>query len=99
MEGTHSGAAHEEVHPIGRTHVGEVHEGLCHVGAGQECEEGVAETTCDELTQSLSPIPWFQQGEEMEKIGSEIQAHREGARGNEFYDLVLFVIILLCFNW
>ncbi|GAB0181827.1 zinc finger and BTB domain-containing protein 5 [Grus japonensis] len=44
MEGTHTGAVHEELQPMGRTDVGEVHGGLSpvegpHAGAGAECEE------------------------------------------------------------
>jgi len=48
-----------------------------HAGVGEECEEeGVAETTCDELT--TTPIPHFPspcaaQGEEIEKIRSEVE--------------------------
>jgi len=32
MEGTHAGAAHEELQPVGMTHVGEVHGGLSPTG-------------------------------------------------------------------
>ena len=56
----------EGLQPVGRTHVGEVHEELSPVGGTPRWsrgrarspppeEEGVAETTCDELT--VNPIP------------------------------------------
>ncbi|PKU38018.1 importin-11 isoform x1 [Limosa lapponica baueri] len=56
MERTDAGAVYEELQPMGRTGGLEkiVEDGLLweepHAGAGEECEEGVAETTCDELT-------------------------------------------------
>jgi len=44
--GTHAGAVHGGLSPMGRTHA----------GAGEGCEEeGAAEPTCDELT--TTPIP------------------------------------------
>ncbi|GAB0179066.1 zinc finger and BTB domain-containing protein 5 [Grus japonensis] len=60
------GAVGEELQPVGRTHVGEVWEGLSpmrdtSLEQGQSVrspppeEEGAAETTCDELT--TTPIP------------------------------------------
>jgi len=36
VEGTHAGAIREELQPIGRTHVGEVHGGLSSMG-GTAC--------------------------------------------------------------
>lgn len=103
MEKTHTGAVNEIVQPVRRIHVGEVHGGLSPVGAGRSVrsppseEKGVAET-CDELTMIPIPHPQFLWGEEMEKFGSEVQAQGEGARTNGFYGLVLFFIILLCFD-
>jgi len=62
----HTGAACEELQPVGRTHIGEVHGELSTVGRTPRWsrgsvrspppkEEGVAETTCGELT--VTPIP------------------------------------------
>ena len=61
MERTHAGAVHEELQPIERTHIGEDRGGLSwerdptleqgkSVRSPPPEEEGVAETTCDELT-------------------------------------------------
>ena len=61
VERTHSGATHEELQPVGRTHFGEVLGGLSlvgggpHAGAGEESEEeGVAEITLDHTPHSPS---------------------------------------------
>ena len=60
-------------------------------------EEGAAETMCDELTTTPIPHPpvllW---GEEVEKSGVKLSpGRREGWGEGVFYDLVLFLIILL----
>jgi len=67
MEGTHTGADHEELQPMGRTYIGEVYGELSPMSgtftldqgkSGRSLppeEEGVAQTTCDELT--ITPIP------------------------------------------
>jgi len=63
MERTHTEATHEELQPVGRTYVGEFLKDCIqwagpHAGAGEECEEeGLAETTCDELTSPPIPHP------------------------------------------
>ena len=61
MEGTHAGAVCEELHPVGRTHVAEVHRGLSPMMRDPMLEQGksvrspapeedeAAETTCDGL--------------------------------------------------
>jgi len=63
----HIGAVHEELHPVGRTYIGEVFGELSLVRATFTLElgksvrsppseqEGAAETTCNELT--ITPIP------------------------------------------
>lgn len=83
-----AGAAREEPQPMGRTRVGEVHEGSPPVG-GLPCwsrgrspppEEGVTETICEELIASPIPCLLAQLGEEEEeKIGSEIEPGDKGA--------------------
>jgi len=65
VEGTHTGAVCEELQPMGRTYVGEVCRelsplrGTFTLEQGQSVRslegQGVAETTCDELT--ITPIP------------------------------------------
>lgn len=63
MERAHAGAVIEELQPLGRTHVGEGHEGLCsweepHAGAREEHEEeGAAETKGYGLTIAHIPHP------------------------------------------
>jgi len=66
-EGNHAGADHEELEPVGRTHVGEVCgelspvRGICTLEQGKSMRtllperQGAAETTSDELT--TTPIP------------------------------------------
>lgn len=63
MKGIHAGAVHKELQLVGKTHTGEVHEGLSPMGR-TSCrnrertplpeEEAVTET-CDEL--SVTSIP------------------------------------------
>lgn len=70
MEGTHIGAAHEELWPVGMTYAGEVCEGLSLVEQGKSGrspseEESAAETTSDGLI--TTPIPqrhWWGEGTE-----------------------------------
>lgn len=65
MQGVHAGTVHEELQPIGRTHVGEVSscgsnptlEQRKSVKSPPSEEGGVEETTPDELTASPVPIP------------------------------------------
>jgi len=77
MGRTHAGAVREELQPVGRTHIGEgcgelrdltLERGKS-VRSPPPEEEGVAETTCDELT--ITPIPHppvpLREGEEGEK--------------------------------
>ena len=66
-EGTHAGAVHEEMQPVGRSHVGEVcgelspMRGTFTLEQGQSVRslppegQGAAETMCDELP--ITPIP------------------------------------------
>lgn len=60
MESTHTGTVPEELQPVGRTHVGDVHENCLqwegpHTGAGEDCkEEGLH--GC-ELTIAVIPHP------------------------------------------
>jgi len=51
-----------------------------HAGAGEECvEEGVAETTCDELTTTPILCPHAPLGEEeVEKKGSKVEPGKKG---------------------
>jgi len=61
--GTHAGAVHEELQPVGRVHSGELSpmRGTFMLEQGQSVrsppseEEGAAGTMCDELT--VTPIP------------------------------------------
>ena len=67
MRRTHTGAVHEGLQPVGRTHIGEVRGELSPVRGTSRWsrgsvlrspppeEEGAAETTCDERT--ITPIP------------------------------------------
>jgi len=76
---THTGAVHEEMQPVGKTHVGEVCEELSSargtfmleqgksVRSPPPEEEGVAETTCDELTVTPFPYSPCAAGEEEEE--------------------------------
>ncbi|KAK4816051.1 hypothetical protein QYF61_011059 [Mycteria americana] len=58
-----------------------------HAGAGEECEEeGAAQTTHDELTATPIPCPLVPLvGEQVEKIGSEVEAEKKGGtcKGHE----------------
>lgn len=86
-----AGAAREELQPMGRSRVGEVHGGLSPVGGplgwstGRSPppeEEGATETICEEL--STNPIPCLPaqlREEEVEKIRSEIEPEKKGAVG------------------
>ena len=58
-------------------------------------EEGAADTTCDELTQTLIPRPPAPLGGGGRKFGSKVKPRKKGGVGGRcFSDLVLFLIIL-----
>jgi len=57
-----------------------------HAGADEECEtEGVVETRCFELTTSPIPCPPVPlTGEEVEKVGNEVEHGENGRLGEVF---------------
>lgn len=86
----------EELKPMERTHVEEVHGGFSSMGgtqagAGKDCEEflpgeeGTTEAACDELTRD--PIPHIPEslGRKRERTGSEVEpGKKRGVRGRCF---------------
>ena len=60
-------------------------------------EEGAAETTCDELTQTPIPRPPAPLGgeEEVEKIGSEVEPRKKGGVGGRCFK-IWFYFSLSC---
>ena len=91
------------MHPVGRTHLGEGHEGQYpvgpHAGAGEECEEeGAAEMKHYELPLTLIPFPSFcaTQGRGSRRLRSEVELGEEGRCGKKVVlDFFLFLITLL----
>ncbi|KAM9590860.1 uncharacterized protein ACIBXB_005909 [Morphnus guianensis] len=103
VERTHAGAVRGELQPVeGPTLEKFVEDCLPwegpHAGAGGEFEEeGVEETTCDELTAiPVPPSTCATQGEEVEKIRSEAEPGKKGGvRGRCFKIFFSFPITLL----
>lgn len=82
MKRTHTGEACEELQPMGRTHIGEVYEGLSLMagtptGAGDECEEEVAETRHDELIAISIFCPPAPLARRQRKIGVKLSLRKK----------------------
>ena len=90
---THAGAVHEELQPVGRTHVGEVCGELCpltgtftlelgkSVRSPPPEEEGAAETACDELTIIPIPCPPAPLGGRKQRNRSEVEPGKKKGEG------------------
>jgi len=90
---THTGAVHEDLQPVDRTHFGEVCGELFPVRGtftpeqGKSMrrpppeEEGAAETTCDGLTVTPIPRPPVLLGGRRERNASEAEAGKKGGVG------------------
>jgi len=99
VEETHAGAVHEELQPMGRTHVG----GFCGdlspvrgtftLEQGQSVRslppegQGVAETTCDGLTVTPIPHPPVSLRGRRERNGSEAEPGKKGGVGGRCFKI------------
>jgi len=97
MAGTHAGAVHEELQPVGKTHIGEVCGELSLVRGTFTLEqrqsarspppeeEGAAETTCDGLTIPPIPRPPVLLRGRRERSGSEVEPRKKGGVGGRCF--------------
>jgi len=103
-EGTHAGAAHEELQPVGRTHAGEVCGELsCErdltLKQGKSMrspppeEEGASETTCDELIVTPIPRPPAPLGGRRERNGSEAAPGKMGGVGGRCFKIWFYFLL------
>jgi len=64
MERTHTGAVHEELQGVGRTHIGEVCGGLSHMGGTPMLEQGKSVGRNEWQRQHvITPIAWEEEVE------------------------------------
>jgi len=103
MGRTHAGAVREELQPVGRTHVGEVcrelspMRGTFMLEQGQSVRslppegQGVAETTCDELTVTPIPRPPVTLRGRKERNRSEAEPGKKGGVGGRCFKIWFYL--------
>lgn len=101
MERTSSRAVIEVLQPIRRPNVGEVQEGLSlaggtHTGVAEKHEGGRSSRYLWWTERDPTfPYPYTAWGQEEEKLGVNLSQGNRKGWGKEFYNLILFLLILL----